>query len=219
MNKELTNFLLKSKLAYKTQPFLLSDDNGVVQVFESAIDKDGVLKIPNGVEYVGSYSIMSDNDLSSSIKKLILPDSLINLSPCAFGKYINLESVEFGKSLERMESRAFYLCESITSIELPDNCIKFGLGCFEGCTNLQRVKLPKFLKTLEPFMFKNCKNLIDIEFPDSLDCIYLDCFEGTKLLKEVPDIYMRINHAIRRGIKFRDVNDLMKFPRNSICDF
>lgn len=219
MNEELTHFLLKSKLAYKTQPFLLSDDNRVVQVFESAIDKDGVLRIPNGVEYVGSYSIMSDNELSSRVKKLIFPDSLIKLSACAFGGYVNLESIEFGKNLESMESRVFYLCECIKSIELPDNCTKFGQGCFEGCTNLQRVKLPKFLKTLEPFTFKNCKSLIDIEFPESLEYIYLDCFEGTKLLKEVPDIYMRINHAIRRGIKFRDVNDLMKFSSDSICDF
>lgn len=166
--------------------------------------EDGVVEIPEdeGVLYIGAYAfclyttdreIEVDEDdwdknkipsTNSTIKKIIIPDTVEEIKKYAFYNCTALEEVEIKgevkylreyafyndaklekvnlESVEVIGANAFYGCTSLQSVNL-DKCYSIGVSAFEGCTALKEVDLSQ-LRNAGRDMFKNCVNLTSAVF-------------------------------------------------------
>ena len=90
------------------------------------------VKIPNTVTEMGWISFAG-----SSIKSVIIPGSIKNISKTAFEHCINLENVEIGDGVQTIENTAFSQCGKIKEINLPSSVTKIESGAFRGCDGLE----------------------------------------------------------------------------------
>ena len=148
--------------------------------------ENGVVEIPEeeGVLYIGAYAFClytTDNTIevdeddydankipasNSSVKKVIVPDTVEEIRKYAFYNCTGLEEVELkGEvkylreyafsgdaklkkinlgNVEVIGKNAFYGCTSLTSLDL-NKCYSIGEAAFQGCTGLTTVQISKAL--------------------------------------------------------------------------
>lgn len=128
-----------------------------------------------------------------NIKKIILPEGLLEIGECAFKDYFGLEEVVLPSSLKKIGDYAFAGCTGLTEIVLPASLETIDVASFSGCTSLQKVDLPSSLKKIRRYAFDG-SGLQSIDFPDGLKEIGKNAFSNTKLERvEIPEscIYLR----------------------------
>lgn len=96
-----------------------------------------VLKIPEGVKKVGFSVLDSDN----GIKEIYFPESLEEISSCAFVQCEKLEKIHFSSCLKRIEDRAFLGCKSLREVALPSSLEVIAEDAFSECGNLKKVTI------------------------------------------------------------------------------
>lgn len=110
---------------------------------ESEIDftKDDIL---SQISQIGTRAF----DGNRTLKRIVLPPSLVEIWVYAFQNCTSLEEVRFAEQEDSYygEEQYLYLLDY----------------CFEQCPNLRRVHLPKYLKKMETGIFKDCPNLTSI---------------------------------------------------------
>ena len=133
------------------------------------------------------YNGDPENDMTS-LKKLSVPDSVIEVSDEIFRSCPNIEFAEYDNayyignadnpfvvlvetknaeitSCEIHENTkiimgdAFCYHQKITDIKIPDGVRKIGLNAFFGCSALESVTLGKSVEILHYGAFQECKNL------------------------------------------------------------
>lgn len=70
------------------------------------------------------------------IKKIIIPDNIIEIGSDAFESCYDLEEVIIGDNVKIIKDCAFIDCENLHSITLPKDII-IGSSAFSGCKNLE----------------------------------------------------------------------------------
>ena len=78
---------------------------------------------------------------STSLAKIILPNTLKRIEQSAFAGCTSLASVTLPESLNGIESNTFEGCTSLTQITLPNETNYIGWGAFEGCENLATINI------------------------------------------------------------------------------
>ena len=119
--------------SYKSSNGLLLSKDGKLLI--QGIKGDVV--IPNGVETIGEFSFM-DND--------------------------ELTSISFPNSVTNIENRAFVGCLGLTSVTLPNNLKSIDELCFADCQNLTSITLPASIEFICYDVFENCSNLTSVTF-------------------------------------------------------
>ena len=104
--------------------------------FDSAT---GTLTISGFGRMYGGYNQPWDS-YRTSIKKVIIEDSVENI-----GYY------------------AFHHCTSLTSVTIPDSVTSIDMGVFEGCTSLASVTIPASITYIGSNAFNDCSSLNSIE--------------------------------------------------------
>lgn len=102
------------------------------------------LSIPetyNGLTITEISKSYIDGDNYDSVKRIVLPDTVEEISANCFSNCKNLESIDLGKGLKRI-----------------------GKSPFMGCKKLKEVVLPKGVKSTTKWMFRDCKSLEKIVF-------------------------------------------------------
>ena len=90
---------------------------------------------------------------------------------------VNLESVEFGETLETIGNHAFGRC-SLTHLKLP-SIISIGRYAFSRCERLADIELSERLETIEGRAFDECERLQRIAIPLKRDLlIYDEYYDG-----------------------------------------
>lgn len=109
------------------------------------LGNDSVVTIPDGVTHINAYAFADDDHPNDSIKKIILPDSV----------------VEAGQN-------AFSYCRGLTDVRWPNNPeFKFlAPSLFQGCTSLTELSIPKTVYIVLSFMMP--ENLKTIKLHDEL---------------------------------------------------
>lgn len=131
----------------------------------------------------------------TSIKEVILPESIKIICDRVFANCTNLEKINLPSGLIRLQNEVFLECKSlkqitlpqsltfigddcfalssIESVQIPDSMEYIGEGAFEH-TNLKDVFVPKSVKFLGNQTFRSCTNLEklileghDIEIPEA----------------------------------------------------
>lgn len=129
--------------------------DGVIAIWDNAFAKYyglKTVKFPNTLQEIGVKAFEN----CSNLRKVVLPESVINLKKGYFGN-------------------TFSECKQLVEADLSKTQIQvlYG-GTFWNCKKLQMVKLPQTLIKIEQDAFWSCINLTAIEFNEGLKVIECD---------------------------------------------
>ena len=82
--------------------------------------KDEVVVIPDGVEKIADYVFADDLEPNDTIKKIIIPDSVLDISYHSFEYCLSLEEIRFPNKLRHFFVDFDY-CPSLHEITVPDS--------------------------------------------------------------------------------------------------
>ena len=130
-----------------------------------SLDTDtGVLTI-SGTGYMYNWNYYGDVPWfsnRSSVKTVVIPDSVTSIGRWAFGYCESLTSVTIPDSVTSIGSCAFYDCTGLTSITIPDSVTSIGNGAFGYCESLTSVTIPDSVTSIGDEAFNNCTRLTSI---------------------------------------------------------
>jgi hypothetical protein len=129
----------------------------------------------DGLLYIGNYLIEAKEDISgnvtikggtkliangaffncTSLKKVIIPDSVTSIGGIAFYGCTSLTSVTIGKGVRTIGGGAFDGCTSLTSITIPDSVSSIGSGVFSDCASLANITMPDSITDIKSWAFYN----------------------------------------------------------------
>jgi len=115
---------------------------------------------------------------STSLKTVVIPDTVTTMDDRVFEDCSALESVTLSNQLEEIPQYAFETCTSLASIHIPDSVTVIGSRAFDSCSSLVTVEGMKSVDTIEAYAFRLCSSLasIDISSATSLgSSAFLKC--------------------------------------------
>lgn len=116
--------------------------------------KDTSFTIPDTVITIGVSAFAGNEEIAS----VVLPKSVKTICEDAFSGCNNLSSVNLSE-IARMDSCAFYGCESLKSITLPQRLTVFRKNVFDGCILLENINIPSSLTYIDERAFEGCEKL------------------------------------------------------------
>lgn len=133
------------------------------------------------VTRIGSNAFLSN----TSLKKLSLPDSIIEIGEKAFSGCSKLQNVRLPANLVRIGASAFENCSGLSSITLPVGIETIEPWAFGNCKRLTALEIPSTVTTLGEWSFSGCTGLCDIHINSGIDSIDNYAFFGCRRLTEV----------------------------------
>ena len=95
------------------------------------------------------------------------------------------ESVIVPSTVEKIQSYAFYNCDTLKSITIPGSVRELGEGCFGGCAHLNRVELQDGLEVIGAFCFRDNFDLSVIRIPSTVTQLQAAAFYGDYNLRKI----------------------------------
>ncbi len=171
--------------------------------------------IPEGYKLIKELAF----SYHSGLRKITLPDSIIEIGKGAFQRCKNLEEVDLGSQLIFINQAAFYDCTSLRKIKIPDNVRVIGKNAFYKCSGLEEVELGKNLEIIDEKAFANCPKLTKIILPPSLRYIAASAFNNKRIrefFKESEKKTLPINTSRTRIVNRDNISDYIKEYSQSI---
>lgn len=136
----------------------------------------------------------------TSVKKVILPDTIDTIRGNAFSGATQLEEINLPKGLTYIGGGAFAYCSSLREIVIPDTVTEMQGETFVDCTSLSKVVLSQNLTEIRGNSFENCSALAAVEIPEGVTRIGGHAFYGCSSLSEVilPDSLREIGSSAFR---------------------
>ncbi len=157
---------------------------------------------------ISNYAFQNNTD----IKKVTLPESLVNIGEYAFAGCTKLESINLPDNITHIGDWAFQNCDGLTEITLPLGLNRVGNGTFQDCSNLQTVNMQDGVMEIWSQGFYNCRKLENISFSNNLQSVENNAFYNCSSLKEInlPSSVHRLAHR-----SFYGAHNLTKVILNS----
>ena len=141
------------------------------------------LEIPSVIDgyRVTKISCAENVKNASAVKTLVLPETVVEFSPTAFGNYINLTNVRYTGSLKNWCALSFYSAqqnpmyyaenlyidgELLTDLVIPETVTTLDNYSFYGCESLQSVTLGENVIFIAEEAFACCNNITEATAPD-----------------------------------------------------
>lgn len=163
--------------------------------------------LSRNTEYIGQSAFYKCTDLLSiDLSKTIGNTGVRKIADFAFYGCSKLETVEFGKFLESIGSRAFFGCVKLSGASMPENLKTIGDYAFYNCssmtnldlgnvtevgvyafgknTSLTSVTIPQTLKVINNNVFYNCSGLKNLDL-GSVEVLNNYAFYGTQSLESL----------------------------------
>ena len=125
----------------------------------------------------------------SSLKKVILPKTVIAIRENAFQSCSNLEEISGCENVEKIYEGAFRSCEKLKNLPFGSKLRYVDDSfAFERCNSFPKsIVLPATLTNLRNYAFYNCENLESVDMSACVNLQYIgwECFGGTRKLKVV----------------------------------
>ena len=134
----------------------------------------------------------------SSLKKIMIPDSVTSIGKSAFYNCTSLSEITIPEGVTSIGDSAFYGCTSLVKITIPEGVTSIGDSAFSGCTSLAKITIPGSVTSIGSSAFEGCTSLSEITIPGSVPYINDYVFSGCSSLTAItiPDSVMLIGgHA------------------------
>ena len=159
---------------------------------------DGVLTITGKGEM---YDYLNRIPWGSSIKRVIIGDSVTTIGNYAFSGCSSLTSVTIPNSVTTIGNYAFSGCSSLTSVTIPNSVTTIGNYAFSYCSSLTSVTIPNSVTTIREAAFSDCSSLTSVTIPNSVTTIGDKAFSNYNakiiwLTNTPPDGYRNVKGGI-----------------------
>ena len=167
----------------------------------------------SGEPVIAIYAAFGGNP---KIKKVILPDTIIQISDHAFINCRSLEYINLADCtrLKEIQDEAFYGCDALKTVELPDSITAVGESSnnvFSDCDNLESVKLPGKLTAFSGGWFSRTPKLKSLTLPDTLTVLGDNALAGTSIESiKIPESVTVIGSSAFKESRIK----LLEIPKN-----
>lgn len=140
---------------------------------------EGCTKVKE-IELSGQTSTVAINigPLKTSLEKVTLPDTTVEIASSVFSGCTSLSALYFGNN---PESGVF-----------PEGLKAIGNEAFSGCSQLSYLEFPDGLKTIGSYAFSGCKGMTDLVIPETVNSIGSDAFKNWPDLKRVKSPFANV---------------------------
>jgi hypothetical protein len=114
--------------------------------------------LPNSLTSIGKNAFYDCRGLTD----ITMPISIVSIGESAFYTCLLLKNINLPSSITSIGENAFYGCTKITSFVIPNNVTKIANGTFGYCSHLESITFPANLTSIESDVFVNCFSLITI---------------------------------------------------------
>ena len=169
---------------YKTLPVTAIGNNAFDTFGNNAFDSYSSLKsviIPDSVTSIGDEAFYNCDGLTS----IRIPDSVTFLGIRAFRWCNNLVSVVIGDGITTILGGTFDGCNGLTSITFGANVTSIGETAFSYCSGLTAISIPEGITLIDMWAFKGCSALESVVLPKSMKTIQYQAFVDCSALKNV----------------------------------
>lgn len=126
----------------------------------------------------------------TSLKHVVLGDSVTRIYSGAFAGCLNLESIVLPSGLENIDKNAFYGCTSLKSISIPQGVNTINYNAFQGCSGLETLYWNYWDSIAISRLFSSAKeslkNIIIGDAITGIDCRAFDGFTNLESIKVDP---------------------------------
>ena len=133
-----------------------------------------------------NYKRFSKISNSTSIKKVVFPDTLESISSYSFSGCENLEAIQIPKNVKIIEEFAFYNCVSLKKVEFNNLLEDIGNKAFYNNISLESIIFPSSLQRIGTETFAMCIGLKNVDFNNSTSTLlnnsFYCCFELNTIL-------------------------------------
>lgn len=105
--------------------------------------------------------------VDTSLREIVLPESLEVIGEFAFGNNFLLERAVLTSGITVLPGTAFIHCSALTELVLPDGLEEIGSGAFGECRSLTHVDLPAGVLRINAEAFYGCSALTSINLGDT----------------------------------------------------
>ena len=137
--------------------------------------------LPESLTIIGNGAFQN----CQALEKINIPDGVTSIGDYAFRTCSVLGNVTLPSTLTYMGYDCFLECHCLTEIEIPDSVTTLGRYAFCGCKQLEKIKLSNSLTTIEQYTLAYCVALENIEIPDGVTKIESYVFTDCSSLKEI----------------------------------
>lgn len=134
--------------------------------------------LPSALRSIGQAAFRS-----SGLRKILLPDSCVQLGDAAFSGCKRLGSVQMSLRMAVLPKNCFAGCVSLTQIDLPFQLTEIGECAFSGCTALTQVVIPEGVRSIGGKAFARCDNLTALRVPRTVTYIGEEAFPAKRKLR------------------------------------
>lgn len=142
MPQEKNDFIIKTQ-----------DGKNVLRRYKGS---DAVVSVPDGVEKIGDFVFADDIEPNETIKKIIVPDSVKEISCDAFSYCEALEEIRFPDGLEKFDIN-FCHCPSVAQVTIPDSVTQVGNLCSSKA--LKKIKVGPNIVAIHFSVFQKGKGM------------------------------------------------------------
>lgn len=201
---------------------ICEEDGKYISVDGCLYNSEGyiLLKVPEAKTEINDYpenfrTIYENAFRNSSVKEVVLPDSVVNIREYSFA-FSGVEKVVVPESVTLISEFAFYGSEKLSDVVLPATLIEIAANAFGHCSSLTEINLPYGLECIEGAAF-HCTGLKSVVIPDSVNHVgnyalgYYSADDIEFVKDEEFEIHGRSNtkaeeYAIENGFCFTDVS-------------
>lgn len=127
---------------------------------------------------------------NSTIKKVVLPNSIVAIGARAFQNCSSLVEVNVPETVSTIGQEAFYLCTKLEKVQFSEKesisaDLFVGSKAFSCCISLKEVVLASNVRNLPDYAFENCYALEKITLNAGLSSIGNFAFDGCSALTEI----------------------------------
>ena len=92
-------------------------------------------------------------------------------SPSQSAYFSSIKSVVIPNTITSIDNKAFYRCTGLTSITIPDTVTSIGGGAFSGCSGLISCTIGSGITSIGDYAFWGCSGLTSIDIPSGVTSI------------------------------------------------
>ncbi len=144
-------------------------EDGLTQLFNRMFYGSSIktMIVPDSITVITAGAFEECREL----EYIVLPSGLKEIGDSAFHCCLALKEIEIPDGVERIGTGAFFECHSLTELYIPDSVHTIGSSALLGCTQLSVLRLPANLKHLN-FSMIELALITTLEIPDKVEIIY-----------------------------------------------